>query len=164
MKSDWTLRWWDVIALTLAMAAAVMVVQYSISRSAIEKDFVGVALVIVRVPKPLPEVVAQLDPGNALLNRQGEKIGEILSVQPVAARDVPGIQVPLAGKQDVKLAMRVDGALRLVRDCPGFPREPCGLKAGVWCLVTTQKVELSGMVTRVEVYKEEKSVAQVSHE
>jgi hypothetical protein len=164
MKSDWTLRWWDLIALTLAMGAAVMVVQYSISRSAVEKDFDGTALVVVRVPKPLPEVVAQVDPGNALLNRQGERIGEILSVQPVPALDVPGIQVPLAGKQDVKLALRVDGAMRIVRDCPGFPREPSGLKAGAWCLITTEKVEFSAMITRVEVYIEEKGVAQVPHD
>jgi len=161
MKSDWTFRWWDVIALTIALGAAVMVVQYAISRGTTATDFKGVALVEVRIPKPLPELVALLAPGDILLNRQGEKVGEILSIQPVTAIDSPMINLPLAGRQDLRLRLRVQGALRLVRDCPGFPREPMGLKAGAWCLLVTRKVELSGMVTKVEVYKEEQGVAYI---
>ncbi|MBN1596056.1 hypothetical protein JW933_09040 [candidate division FCPU426 bacterium] len=160
MKSDWTIRWWDIVALTMAMGAAVMVVQYSIARGTNLEGTSGLALVEVRVPKPLPELVAQLAQGDVLQNREGEKVGEILSVQPVPSLDNPGISVPLAGRQDVKLMLRVQGALRLVRDCPGFPREPAALKAGVWCLINTKKVELSGMVTKVKEYQEEQGVAK----
>jgi hypothetical protein len=150
MKSDWTLRWWDLLVLLLAVFAAGLVVRYALSRGAAGGDFTGVAMAEVRVPRPLPELVALLSPGDAVLDAQGRKVAEILSLQPVQALDALPSPVPLAGKQDMLIKLRVSGPLRLVRQHPGFPSEPAQLRAGVWCLILTAKVECSGMIVRVK--------------
>ncbi|MCD4812998.1 hypothetical protein K8S19_04840 [bacterium] len=159
MKTDWTIRWWDVIALTVAMGAAVMAVQYAISRGTTPSKISKVAVIEVRVTKPLPEIVALISPADAVVNRQGNKVAEIISVQPVPAKDGLPLAVPLAGQQDVIIKLRVEGALQVVRNTPGFPREATGLKAGAWCLISTQKVELSGIIISVIYVQEEHSVA-----
>ncbi|MEW6516877.1 MAG: hypothetical protein AB1439_08240 [candidate division FCPU426 bacterium] len=150
MKSDWTLRWWDLLVLLLAVFAAGMVVRYALSRGANGGDFNGVAIAEVRVPKPLPELMALLAPGDAVLDSQGRKVAEILSLQPVQPLDALPSPVPLAGRQDMLIKLRISGPLRLVRLHPGFPSEPAQLRAGVWCLIMTAKVECSGLITRVK--------------
>ncbi|MCK5219040.1 hypothetical protein KAR10_05925 [bacterium] len=150
MKSDWTLRWWDLIALFLALGVAALIVQYAVSRGTIDTaQYSGPAMVVVCVPRPMPELAAVVIPGDKVINSRGEKVAEVLSVQSVlSAGENKSVIFP--GKEDLLITLRVEGALRLVRDLPGFPREPCGLKAGAWCLVSTPKVELSGIVVKVE--------------
>lgn len=160
MKSDWTIRWWDIIALTVAMGAAVMAVQYAVSRGTTPSEVSKVAVIKVRVAKPLPEIVALLSPSDAVINRQGDKVAEVVSVQPVPAKaGLPLSVPPLAGNQDVIITLQVEGALPVVRNTPGFPREATGLKAGAWCLISTGKVELSGIIINVEYVQEAHSVA-----
>ncbi len=150
MKSDWTLRWWDLIALFLALGAAGLIVQYAVSRGTIATaQYSGPAIVVVCVPRPMPELAAAINPGDHLLNSQGEKVAEVLSLQKVLSAGV-NEQTGFFGKEDLLITLKVEGPLRLVRDLPGFPREPCGLKAGAWCLISTAKVELSGIVVKVE--------------
>lgn len=154
MKSDWTLRWWDLLVLLLAVFAAGMVVRYALSRGAAGGDFSGVALAEVRVPKPLPELMALLSPGDAVLDAQGKKVAEIISLQPIRALDALPSPVPLTGQQDMLIKLRVSGPLRLVRSHPGFPTEPAQLRAGVWCLIMTEKVECSGLIIRVKALED----------
>ncbi len=156
MKNDWTFRWWDLIALAAALVAAVLVVRYAVSHGAARGEFSGLATAEVRVPRPLPELAALISQGDQVVNAQGEKVAEIISVQPVPAIDSLPAPVPLSGRQDLIIKISVTGALRLVRNHPGFPQEPAALKAGVWCLLETEKVELAGMIVHVEFLKEER--------
>lgn len=149
MKIDWSFRWWDLVALVGAVIAAVLVVQLAVMKSGTETLAERSAVVVVRVPQPLPELVNQLSNGDPLLSSTGEQVAEIFSVQPVVKADETNLSVPLFGKQDLLITLRVNGALRLVRDMPGFPKEPAPLKSGVWCLISTPKVELSGLVVKV---------------
>lgn len=150
MKSDWTLRWWDVIALFLALGTAALIVQYAVSRGTIATaQYSGPAIAVVCVPRPMPELAAKVVPGDEVINTQGEKVAEIISVKNVLSAG-ESKKVIFPGKEDLLITLRVEGSLRLVRDLPGFPREPCGLRAGAWCLITTPKVELSGIVVKVE--------------
>ncbi len=150
MKSDWSLRWWDLIALFLALGAAGLIVQYAVSRGTIATaQYSGPAVAVVCVPRPMPELAAAIIPGDEVLNTQGEKVAEVLSIQKVLSSG-ENERIGFSGKEDLLITLRVEGTLRLVRDLPGFPREPCGLKAGAWCLISTSKVELSGIVVKVE--------------
>lgn len=150
MKNDWSIRWWDILALAAAVIIAVVVVQYAVVRSGSEGTKVNPSIVALRVPQPLPELVSQLAIGDPILNFKNEKVAEIFSVQPIAKIDDEKLPVPLFGKQDLLVTLRVYGNLRLIRDLPGFPKEPAQLKAGVWCLMSTPNVELSGMVVKVK--------------
>ncbi len=150
MKSDWSLRWWDLIALFLTLGAAGLIVQYAVSRGTIATaQYSGPAVAVVCVPRPMPELAAAIIPGDEVLNTQGEKVAEVLSIQKVLSSG-ENERIGFSGKEDLLITLRVEGPLRLVRDLPGFPREPCGLKAGAWCLISTSKVELSGIVVKVE--------------
>ncbi len=148
MKFHWTIRWWDLMALLTSVVIAVFVVQFTIVKSGLQGTMVNTAQVVVRIPQPLPEVASQLTAGTDLVNSRQEKIGTIQDVHNVPAQ---GGAWPMtwSGPEDVVVKADINGDLRLVRDLPGFTKEPAPLRVGVWCLLTTDKVEVSGMITQV---------------
>jgi hypothetical protein len=88
-------------------------------------------------------------PGDAVLDNRGQKVGRILSVLcvPPASLEVPGT---MGGKQDALMRVLLEGDIPAVRDSPGFSRMPASLKAGVWCLIATDKAEVTGFVQKTE--------------
>jgi hypothetical protein len=149
MKTDWMVRWWDLVFVGLTVAAATLLVQYSIGRGGhlVVRD--RPLLIEARVSRPLPEILAQMAPGDAVLDNRGQKAGRILSVRflPPASSEVPGT---MGGKQDALLRLLLESDIPAVRDTQGFSRMPAGLKAGVWCLIATDKAEVSGLVQKIE--------------
>ena len=65
MKSGWRVPWWDLIFMGLTVAAAVLLVQYSIARGGRPGVRDRPLLIEARVSRPLPETLAQLAPGGA---------------------------------------------------------------------------------------------------
>jgi hypothetical protein len=149
MKSDWMVRWWDLVFVGLIVAAATLLVQYSIDHGGRPMVRDRPLVVEVRVSRPLPGTLEQMAPGDAVLDNRGQKAGRLLSLRfvPAASLEVPGT---MGGKQDALLRVLLEGDIPAVRDTPGFSRMPAGLKAGVWCLIATDKAEVSGLIQKVE--------------
>ncbi len=149
MKSNRWLNGWDVLAVVLTLLAAVLVIQYSLARGGKPNAYKQPMDVTVRLPRPIPAVMERVSAGDAVLNSRGERVGRILSLKwvPPLGQYEKG---RWSGEQDMLLDVLLEGEIPLVRDEPGFARAPGNLKAGVWCLVTTERVELSGLVVRVE--------------
>lgn len=148
MKHDWTIRWWDILALLLALGASVLTVQYSIMRSGAEGMPVKPGLVTIRVPNPLAAIKQQIKTGDSVINSKNEKVAEIVAIGDVKQNISAPVSLPFS-PQDVIITLQVNGNLRLMRNLEGFFKEPAGLKAGVWCLISTPKLDISGMVINV---------------
>ncbi len=136
------------MALMAAVVIAVFVVQFTVVKSGLQGTMVNDARVVIRIPQPLPEVAGQVAAGDHLYNGKGELIGTITSAKAVTSK-AGTIPMTWSNDQDLVVTADVKGDMRLVRDLPGFSKEPASLRAGVWCLLTTTKVELSGMITHV---------------
>jgi|GEM_PF-5543159 len=150
MKLDWTWRWWDVAAVACSLAAAVWVVQYSLSHQTVAEKFEGPAIIKVRVADPLPELAGQISQGDVLRNPAGGRVGTILRAERIQGEGGGLLANMIQAKADLVITVNVEGKLRLTRDLDGFPREPGSLKAGNWVLLATDRVELSGLIIAVE--------------
>ncbi len=153
MKSDWTLRWWDVIALLAAMVAAVLAVQYGLARRGAAPPpghpEAGQAWRIqVRVFAPLPAVAARVKTGDEIFDSGGRTIGRVVSAQ--AAARAGAFRSPEAMAGDVLITADIRGELPLFRNTAGLPHVPLKLKPGVWCLLSSFEYELAGEVFQVE--------------
>jgi hypothetical protein len=149
MKSIRLFNGWDLLAVALTLVAAALVIQYSLARGGKPAFYKQPLDVSVRLPRPIPAVMERVSAGDAVLDSRGQRVGRILSltwVEPVGNYT----KGRWSGDKDMLLDVLLEGEIPLVRDEPGFARSPGNLKAGVWCLVTTDRVELSGLVVRVE--------------
>jgi hypothetical protein len=139
----------DAVALGLTLVAAVLLIQYSLARSGKPALLSQPVVLEVRLPRPIPAVIARVAPGDAILDTRGQSAGRILSfrwVEPMGS--YPGGR--WSGTQDLLMEVLLEGEIPLVRDEPGFARAPARLKAGAWCLITTAQVELSALIVSIE--------------
>jgi hypothetical protein len=136
------------LALALTVLASVLVIQYSLSRGGKPSWLKQPVVIHVRVPRPLPDLINQISPGDAVKDSQGQTAGRVLALSWTQPWGSP--KVAWAGTQDLLMDILLENEIPLVRDEPGFVRSPAHLVAGVWSLITTDKVECSALVVRVE--------------
>ena len=155
MKTNRLFNVSDLLAVALTLAAAALVIQYSLARGGRPAFYKNPLEVTVRLPRPIPAVMERVSAGDAILDSRGQRAGRILSltwVEPMGNYE----KGRWSGDKDMLLEVLLEGEIPLVRDEPGFARSPGKLKAGVWCLLITDRVELSGLVVRAEPLPEKK--------
>jgi hypothetical protein len=144
MKQDWTLRWWDILALFALLASAGLAVRASLAPALPQgKDALEKAQTLtVEVADVRADWVEKLKAGTPLLDRQGKKIGEIAA----AAEHRPSLPGNAATLQ-VKIIAR--GPLMVVQNFTGFLQEPRPAKAGRWCLLETPQLVARALILDV---------------
>ena len=149
MRIDWSLRWWDLLALAVSLLTAALVLQYSVGRGHTGLALARPVEIDVRVSRPCADLVNLIGSGDLLLDSRARPAGRILFIQTMPAL---GITEPnaFAGERDLLIRLRMESELTLVRRLSGFPAAPGSLKAGVWCLISTPRVEMSGLIVGVK--------------
>jgi hypothetical protein len=144
MKQDWTLRWWDVLALLALLASAGLAMRASLAPALPQgKDVLEKAQTLtVEVAEVRADWVEKLKAGAPLLDRQGKKMGEIVAVAEYRPT-LPGN----TGTLQVKI--KTQGPLMVVQNFAGFLQEPRPAKAGRWCLLETPHLVARALILDV---------------
>ncbi len=147
------IRWWDGLALLASVIAAVLILQYVLSRGGLEKlpvvagNLPGAVAVELRVPRPLPEIAEQILPGDPVQDASGQILGRVLAKRAVNPTGQYSFG-RMAGEADVLVSLRLEKELPAARDIPGLPHSLASMRPGIWCVLITPHVEVAGLVVR----------------